>query len=351
MASSTTNPPAAPARAHSSYAIRTLIREKLGAVSYKIRQVFQVRSGWAVQTADPETRDFLVQKQAEWAAELGATIVETNKEWFTYVVSDIPRRLTDFHGNEVDSDSIVSDEIEIQTGLKPVNVCPRQISDNSLTKTLLGSLLKPTRKYWSLFDSRAARLIDKTDRLRLFSNVSAVIESLCDVNVNLARLNDLSQSVAIAGIASISRANWLTIGNCLGTPQPPQSPFAAHRPAACSGTSGQGSQRVQFWRPSPTQVQYISVAAHTSGPGVRRSHLYAEASVEVLETLSFEDTLSEITVPARPSISNSRTTRESVMARLVLALAVKKVSSNRHDSVPIGRGPQVKPEMEFGEGI
>ncbi|KAF4438619.1 hypothetical protein F53441_12763, partial [Fusarium austroafricanum] len=63
----------APARAHSGYAIRTLIREKLGAVSDKIRQVFQVRSGWAVLAADSATRDFLVEKQADWAAELGAT--------------------------------------------------------------------------------------------------------------------------------------------------------------------------------------------------------------------------------------------------------------------------------------
>ncbi|KAJ3455198.1 hypothetical protein MRS44_013798 [Fusarium solani] len=157
----------APARAQSSYAIRTLIREKLGAVSDKIRQVFQVRSGWAVQTADPETRDFLVEKQAEWAAELGATTVETNKEWFTYVVSDFPTKLTDFRGNEVDSDSIVSDEIEIQTGLKPISVRPvRQVSGNPLTKTLLVSFLKPTKRYWSLFGSRAARLLDKTDRLR-----------------------------------------------------------------------------------------------------------------------------------------------------------------------------------------
>jgi hypothetical protein len=120
-----------------------------------------------VQTADPETRDFLVEKQSEWAADLGATTVETNKEWFTYVVSDFPRRLTDFHGNEVDSDSIVSDEIEIQTGLKPVDVRPSQhISENPLTKTLLVSFLKPTKKYWSLFGSRSARLIDKTDRPR-----------------------------------------------------------------------------------------------------------------------------------------------------------------------------------------
>jgi hypothetical protein len=55
----------APARAQSNYAIRTLIREKLGNISNNIRQVFQVRSGWAVQTADPETRDYLIEKQAE----------------------------------------------------------------------------------------------------------------------------------------------------------------------------------------------------------------------------------------------------------------------------------------------
>ncbi|KAF4455159.1 hypothetical protein F53441_2448 [Fusarium austroafricanum] len=99
----------------------------------------------AVLTADSETRDFLVEKQADWATELGATTVETNKEWFTYVVSDFPTRLTDFHGNEVDSDNIVSNEIEIQTGLKPVDTLPsRQVSDNPLTKTLLVSFLKPT---------------------------------------------------------------------------------------------------------------------------------------------------------------------------------------------------------------
>ncbi|KAG7437412.1 hypothetical protein Forpi1262_v001966 [Fusarium oxysporum f. sp. raphani] len=116
----------APARAHSSYAIRTLIQEKLSAVSNKIRQVFQ----------------------AEWAAKLGATTVETNKEWFTYVVSDFPTRLTDFHGKEVESNSIVSDEIEIQTGLKPVDIRPsRQFSDNPLTKTLLVSFLKPTKRF------------------------------------------------------------------------------------------------------------------------------------------------------------------------------------------------------------
>ncbi|KAF6515167.1 hypothetical protein HZS61_005073 [Fusarium oxysporum f. sp. conglutinans] len=157
----------APARAHSGYAIRTLIREKLGAVSDKIRQVFQVRSGWAVLAADSATRDFLVEKQAEWAPGLGATAVETNKEWFTYVISDVPTRLTDFYGNEVNSDSVVSDEIEIQTRLKPIDVrTGRQFSDNPLTKALLVSFLKPTKRFWSLFGSSTARLVDKTDRPR-----------------------------------------------------------------------------------------------------------------------------------------------------------------------------------------
>jgi hypothetical protein len=160
MASSTTKP-------QNNMDATKQIQEKLSAVSNKIRQVFQARSGWAVLTADSETRDFLVEKQAEWAAELGATTVETNKEWFTYVVSDFPIRLTDFHGKEVDSDSIVRDEIETQTGLKPVDIRPsRQFSDSPLIKTLLVSFLKPTKRFWSLFGSSVARLVDKTDRPR-----------------------------------------------------------------------------------------------------------------------------------------------------------------------------------------
>ncbi|KNB16633.1 hypothetical protein FOXG_15028 [Fusarium oxysporum f. sp. lycopersici 4287] len=80
----------------------------------------------AIQTTDPEIRDFLVEKQAEWAADSRTTTVETNKKWFTYAVADFPRGLTDFHGNKLDSGSVVKDEIEIQTGLKPVDVRPLQ---------------------------------------------------------------------------------------------------------------------------------------------------------------------------------------------------------------------------------
>jgi hypothetical protein len=78
----------------------------------------------AIQTTDPEIRDFLVEKQAEWAADSRTTTAKTNKKWFAYVVADFPRGLTDFNGNKLDSGSVVNDEIEIQTGLKPVDVRP-----------------------------------------------------------------------------------------------------------------------------------------------------------------------------------------------------------------------------------
>ncbi|KNB17546.1 hypothetical protein FOXG_21965 [Fusarium oxysporum f. sp. lycopersici 4287] len=157
----------APARAHNDYAIRAHISRKLGVDPHKIPRVLQVRSGWAVLTADITTRDLLVQRQTEWAPDLGAAAVETRQEWFTCLVSDYPRKLTDLHGNEADSDAAVDEEIEIQTGQKPVNIRPaRHQPDNPLTKTLLVSFLEPVKKYWRLFSSRPARLIKKTDRPR-----------------------------------------------------------------------------------------------------------------------------------------------------------------------------------------
>uniref|UniRef100_A0A0D2YJK8 CCHC-type domain-containing protein n=1 Tax=Fusarium oxysporum (strain Fo5176) TaxID=660025 RepID=A0A0D2YJK8_FUSOF len=86
----------------------------------------------AIQTTDPDIRDFLVEKQAEWAADSRTTTVETNKKWFTYAVAVFPRGLNDFHGNTLDSGSVVNDEIEIQTGLKPVDVRPFQLRNTGL---------------------------------------------------------------------------------------------------------------------------------------------------------------------------------------------------------------------------
>jgi hypothetical protein len=99
----------------------------------KIPRVLQVRSGWAVLTADITTRDLLVQRQTERATDLGAAAIETRQEWFIYLVSDYPCKLTDLYGNEADSDAAVDEEVEIQTRQKPVNIRPvRHQPDNPL---------------------------------------------------------------------------------------------------------------------------------------------------------------------------------------------------------------------------
>ncbi|KAK1975305.1 hypothetical protein LZ30DRAFT_808980 [Colletotrichum cereale] len=58
------------------------------------------------------------------------------------------------------------------------------------------------------------------------SILSIFIVCLCDVSRSFAELNSLSQSAAIAGIARISKASWLTRGYC--------SRWSIHH---CSGVS------------------------------------------------------------------------------------------------------------------
>ena len=153
----------APARKFESYAIRTHIAAKVGIALHQIPAAFPVNSGWAVRTTDSATRDLIVQRQSEWAQDLGANTVETSRKWYTYVVANCPRRLTDLQGNEADYDEAVRGEITCQTGLSAVSIRLSRHDSNDLpSKTLLVSFLTPTQKPWRLFgSSRLARYIDK----------------------------------------------------------------------------------------------------------------------------------------------------------------------------------------------
>ncbi|EFY95407.2 Endonuclease/exonuclease/phosphatase [Metarhizium robertsii ARSEF 23] len=153
----------APARNHIGYAIRAHVASKIGIDLSRIPQVLQVNTGWAIRAIDRPTRDLLVERQAEWAEDLGATAVETSQKWYTYAVANCPRRLTDLYGNELDYAATARDEIINQTGLTPVSVrAPRRDNELLPYKTLIVSLLEPTKRPWSLFGtSRPARLIEK----------------------------------------------------------------------------------------------------------------------------------------------------------------------------------------------
>lgn len=80
---------------HLSYAIMTHIASKTGIELHRIPQVLRIDTGWAIRATDAPTRDLLVQRKAEWADDLGATAVEISQRWFTYVVHECPRRLSD----------------------------------------------------------------------------------------------------------------------------------------------------------------------------------------------------------------------------------------------------------------
>ncbi|OAQ78183.1 ribonuclease H-like protein [Purpureocillium lilacinum] len=106
----------APARNFESYAIRTHIAAKVGIDLHQIPAAFPVNSGWALRATDTATRDLIVQRQSEWAQDLGANTVETSRKWYTYVVANCPRRLTDLQGNEADYEEAVKGEIACQSG-------------------------------------------------------------------------------------------------------------------------------------------------------------------------------------------------------------------------------------------
>lgn len=153
----------APARNHVGYAIRAHVASKIGIELSRILQVLQVNTGWAIRAIDKPTRDLVVERQADWAGDLGATAIETSQKWYTYAIENCPHRLTDLYGNELDYEATVRDEINGQTGLTPVSVrTPRRDNELLPYKTLIVSLLEPTKRPWSLFGtSRPARLIEK----------------------------------------------------------------------------------------------------------------------------------------------------------------------------------------------
>ena len=157
--------PDAPARNHIGYAIRAHVSSKTGLELNRIPQILSVNTGWAIRAVDKATRDLLVERQAEWAPDLGATAVETSQKWYTYAVDNCPRRLTDLYGNELNYDVAVRDEVSSQTGLTPINVrVPRRDNEELPFKTLIISFLEPTKKPWSLFGtSRPARLIERAN--------------------------------------------------------------------------------------------------------------------------------------------------------------------------------------------
>jgi hypothetical protein len=72
--------------------------------------------------------------------------MEVSKRWYTYVVSECPRRIFDLQRNEVDFYKAARNEIACQTGFIPTSVRPSRHNPNDCTKqTLLVAFLEETK--------------------------------------------------------------------------------------------------------------------------------------------------------------------------------------------------------------
>ncbi len=147
-----------------SFAVRTHIADKLGIARSRIPEAHPCKTGWAIRAADLATRDLLTERQAEWASDISAEIVEKRQEWYTYAVQGCPRRFNNIFGEAIDDEKAIRDEVATQTGQTPERVITaKQDSDQRPTRTLIISFAKEVKHYWRLFDTTSyARLIVKT---------------------------------------------------------------------------------------------------------------------------------------------------------------------------------------------
>ena len=148
-----------------SFAVRTHIADKLGIARSRIPEAHPCKTGWAIRAADLATRDLLTERQAEWAPDISAQIVEKRQEWYTYAVQGCPRRFNNIFGEAIDDEKAIRDEVATQTGQTPERVITaKQDSDQRPTRTLIISFAKEVKHYWRLFDTTSyARLIVKTN--------------------------------------------------------------------------------------------------------------------------------------------------------------------------------------------
>ena len=148
-----------------SFAVRTHLSFKLGIARSRIPEAHPCKTGWAIRAADLATRDLLTERQAEWAPDISAQIVEKRQEWYTYAVQGCPRRFNNIFGEAIDDEKAIRDEVATQTGQTPERVITaKQDSDQRPTRTLIISFAKEVKHYWRLFDTTSyARLIVKTN--------------------------------------------------------------------------------------------------------------------------------------------------------------------------------------------
>ncbi|KAJ3469734.1 hypothetical protein MRS44_003799 [Fusarium solani] len=164
--------PDSPAWGNEPFAIRTFVAEHCNLTIGKIPQATRTKTGWAVRPVDVTTRDHILTKASTIGANLGADKVEPMVKWHTYVVQDCPTGFQSLGGERVDLIERIQEEVQAQTGLKPVKCHPTK---KSLTATGLANVViafdqKPKSRFCLFGTSKLARPITKVSKPKQCAN-------------------------------------------------------------------------------------------------------------------------------------------------------------------------------------
>lgn len=154
-----------PATALEPYALRTTLAAALNVELDRIPYAKKTKTGWAVRAADHSTQQSILKGGSIICQTIGALKVEPAQMWYTYVIADVPRTLSQlFPATELHiTETLIRNEAAAQAGTEPISVREsRHNNDACPMKTVLISFLKKPAKRFQLFGTSSwARIIEK----------------------------------------------------------------------------------------------------------------------------------------------------------------------------------------------
>ena len=116
--------PGSPTWKKSKITVRSHLAQLLKMPLNRIPGANLTTTGWAIHASDQATQREIINRQAEWAPQLGAIGADIREVWHTYIIHNCPRTLLDWEGTPLDYNALFREEVIAQTGQAPTNFKP-----------------------------------------------------------------------------------------------------------------------------------------------------------------------------------------------------------------------------------
>ncbi len=135
------------------YGVKSTLVRRLNLDHQELRDVTRCASGFALHPRDGATQKKLLAFRGEIVDILKAKDMERHTVWYHYKVQGCPRKVMSAEGLTIDiTDSIVADEVEAQTGARPVRcIISRNTVDTDIETIWLVSFTQEVTKPFRLF--------------------------------------------------------------------------------------------------------------------------------------------------------------------------------------------------------